>query len=64
MRKFFESILSMLSKLLPLILILLSLYIYMQLMQENKKLNQRIESLTNLVSYKMNEIIKSSESKK
>lgn len=36
----------------------------MQLMQENKKLNQRIESLTNLVSYKMNEIIKSSESKK
>jgi hypothetical protein len=64
MRKFFESILSMLSKLLPLILILLSLYIYTQLMQENKKLNQRIESLTNLVSYKMNEIIKSSESKK
>jgi hypothetical protein len=64
MKKFFETIWSFLDKLFPLILILLSLYIYRDIMDENKEMRQKIEALTGLISYKSEQILKNSEDKK
>lgn len=64
MKKFFESIWTFMEKLFPLLLILLSLYIYKEIMSENKKLREKIESLTGLVAYKSDQILKNTEQKK
>jgi hypothetical protein len=48
-------------KLFPLIMIFLSLYIYNEILEENKKLRERIESLTSLISYKTAEILQSNK---
>ena len=57
MKKLFESFSLLMSKLLPIILITLSIYLYKGISDENKKLKDRIETLTSLVSYKTSEIL-------
>ena len=61
MKSFFKKLWIIVDKILPILLIFLSLYIYNDIMKENKKLREKIESLTNLVSYKTRQIIENSE---
>lgn len=63
MKKLFESFSLLMSKLLPVILITLSIYLYKEISDENKKLKERIETLTSLVSYKTSEIIENIKTK-
>jgi len=58
MRKVLENIGFFLVKIFPIVLVTFSLYIYNEILKENKKLNDKVESLTSLVSYKTSEIIK------
>jgi len=67
MRKLFEGIGLFLERVFPIILLSISIYIYNEILKENKKLSDKVESLTNLVSYKTSELIelvKQKDSKK
>jgi len=67
MKKLFEGISLFLERVFPIVLLVISIYIYNEILKENKKLSDRVETLTNLVSYKTSEIIelmKEKESKK
>lgn len=57
MKKTYRNITIVLNKLLPIILITLSIYIYKEISDENKKLREKIETLTTLVSYKTSELL-------
>ena len=61
MKSFLKKLWTIVDKILPILLIFLSVYIYNDIMKENKKLREKIESLTNLVSYKTRQIIENSE---
>ena len=67
MKKLFEGICLFLERVFPIVLLSISIYIYSEILKENKKLSDRVETLTSLVSYKTSEIIelmKEKESKK
>ena len=67
MRKLFEGISLFLERVFPIVLLVISIYIYNQILNENKKLSDKVESLTSLVSYKTSELIelvKQKDSKK
>jgi hypothetical protein len=57
MRKIYNNIGLMVDKIVPIALIALSIYIYIEISNENKRLKERIETLTSLVSYKTTQII-------
>jgi hypothetical protein len=61
MRDILKKTYLIMEKLFPLIMIFLSLYIYNEILEENKKLRERIESLTSLISYKTAEILQSNK---
>jgi hypothetical protein len=61
MRDILKKTYFIIEKLFPLIMIFLSLYIYNEILEENKKLRARIESLTSLISYKTAEILQSNK---
>jgi hypothetical protein len=67
MRKFIEDIGLFIERTFPVILITLSIYIYIEILTENKKLRDKVEALTSLVSYKtyeLLELLKEKDSKK
>ena len=67
MKKLLENIGLFLERVFPIFLITFSLYIYNEILNENKKLSDKVESLTSLVSYKTSELIellKEKDSKK
>ncbi len=67
MRKLLENIGLFLERVFPVVLVTFSLYIYNEILNENKKLSDKVESLTSLVSYKTSELIelvKEKDSKK
>lgn len=67
MKKLLENIGLFLERVFPIFLITFSLYIYKEILNENKKLSDKVESLTSLVSYKTSELIeliKEKDSKK
>jgi hypothetical protein len=67
MGKLFEGISLFLERVFPIVLLAISIYIYNQILKENKKLSDKVESLTSLVSYKTSELInlvKEKDSKK
>jgi hypothetical protein len=67
MRKILENIGLFLERVFPIVLVTFSLYIYNEILNENKKLSDKVESLTSLVSYKTSELIellKQKDSKK
>ena len=67
MRKFIEDIGLFIERTFPVILITLSIYIYIEILNENKKLRDKVEALTSLVSYKtyeLLELLKEKDSKK
>ena len=67
MRKILENVGLFFERVLPIILVTFSLYIYNEILKENKKLSDEVESLTNLVSYKTHELlelVKQKDSKK
>jgi len=67
MRKLFEGISLFLERVFPIVLLSISIYIYSEILKENKKLSDKVESLTSLVSYKTSELIelvKQKDSKK
>lgn len=67
MRKLLENIGLFLERVFPIVLVTFSLYIYNEILNENKKLSDKVESLTSLVSYKTSELIellKEKDSKK
>jgi len=67
MRKFIEDIGLFMERIFPVILITLSIYIYIEILNENKKLRDKVEALTSLVSYKtyeLLELLKEKDSKK
>jgi hypothetical protein len=67
MRKILENIGLFLERVFPIVLVTFSLYIYNEILNENKKLSDKVESLTSLVSYKTSELIellKEKDSKK
>jgi len=67
MRKFIEDIGLFVERIFPVILITLSIYIYIEILNENKKLRDKVEALTSLVSYKtyeLLELLKEKDSKK
>jgi len=67
MRKILENIGLFFERALPIILVAFSLYIYNEILKENKKLSDKVESLTSLVSYKtyeLLELVKQKEPKK
>ncbi len=55
--KAYKNITIVLNKLFPIIAITLSIYLYKEISDENKKLRERIETLTSLVSYKTSELL-------
>ena len=57
MRNIYKNIYLVLNKLFPVVLITICIYIYKEISDENKRLKERIETLTTLVSYKTSEII-------
>ena len=57
MRKFIEDIGLFIERTFPVILITLSIYIYIEILNENKKLRDKVEALTSLVSYKTYELL-------
>jgi hypothetical protein len=67
MRKLFEGISLFLERVFPIVLFSISIYIYNQILKENKKLSDKVDSLTSLVSYKTSELlelVKQKDSKK
>jgi hypothetical protein len=67
MKKLFEGISLFLERVFPIVLLVISIYIYNEILKENKKLSDKVETLTSLVSYKTSEIIelvKQKDSKK
>ena len=67
MRKILENVGLFFERVLPIILVAFSLYIYNEILKENKKLSDKVESLTSLVSYKtyeLLELVKQKDSKK
>jgi hypothetical protein len=67
MKKLFEGISLFLERVFPIVLLSISIYIYNEILKENKKLSDKVETLTSLVSYKTSEIIelvKQKDSKK
>ena len=57
MKKTYKNITIVLNKLFPIIAITLSIYLYKEISDENKKLREKIETLTSLVSYKTSELL-------
>jgi hypothetical protein len=57
MRKLFEGISLFLERVFPIVLLVISIYIYNEILKENKKLSDKVETLTSLVSYKTSELI-------
>lgn len=57
MRKIIDDIGLFIERVFPVILITLSIYIYTEILNENKKLRDKVESLTSLVSYKTYELV-------
>jgi hypothetical protein len=67
MKNLFEGISLFLERVFPIVLLVISIYIYNEILKENKKLSDKVETLTSLVSYKTSEIIelvKQKDSKK
>ena len=67
MKKLFEGISLFLERVFPIVLLVISIYIYNKILKENKKISDKVETLTSLVSYKTSEIIelvKEKDSKK
>jgi len=67
MKNLFEGISLFLERVFPIVLLVISIYIYNEILKENKKLSDKVETLTSLVSYKTSEIIelvKGKDSKK
>jgi choline-glycine betaine transporter len=57
MRNIYKNIYLVLNKLFPVFLITMCICIYKEISDENKRIKERIETLTTLVSYKTSEII-------
>ena len=57
MKKLFEGISLFLERVFPIVLLVISIYIYNEILKENKKLSDKVETLTSLVSYKTSELI-------
>ena len=67
MKKLFEGISLFLERVFPIVLLSISIYIYNEILKENKKLSDKVETLTSLVSYKTSELVelvKQKDSKK